>query len=108
MRETSGGFSGYLRTTNCTSLPPQQFNDPFDCRIQGIEGKWRIFDPDNGPGIRVFPAEMLTGVIYGCEMPHEDRQLIRDWAKGRKIPLTLYQTTKKEKEFGLEIIKSIG
>jgi hypothetical protein len=32
----------------------------------------------------------------------------RDWAKGRKIPLTLYQTTKKEKEFGFEIIKSIG
>ena len=72
------------------------------------EKEWRIFDPDKGPGIRVFPAEMLTGVIFGCEMPHEDRQLIREWAKGRKVPLTLYQTTKKEKEFGLEIIQAIG
>jgi hypothetical protein len=51
---------------------------------------------------------MLTGVLFGCEMPHEDRQLIREWAKGRKVPLKFYQTTKKEKEFGLEIIKAIG
>jgi hypothetical protein len=72
------------------------------------EKEWRIFDPDNGPGIRAYPDEMLTGVIFGCEMPYEDRQLIRGWAKGRKVPLKLYQTTKKEKEFGLEIIKTIG
>jgi hypothetical protein len=71
------------------------------------EKEWRIID-DKGPGIRVFPAEMLTGVLFGCEMPHEDRQLIREWAKGRKVPLKFYQTTKKEKEFGLEIIKAIG
>jgi hypothetical protein len=72
------------------------------------EKEWRIFNPDNGPGIHVFPEEMLTGIIFGCEMPHESRQLIREWAKGRKIPLKFYQTTKKEKEFGLEIIKAIG
>lgn len=71
------------------------------------EKEWRIID-DNGPGIRVFPAEMLTGVIFGCEMPHESRQLIREWAKDRKVRLNFYQTTKKEKEFGLEIIKAIS
>jgi hypothetical protein len=72
------------------------------------EMEWRIFDPDNGPGIRVFPEEMLTGIIFGCEMPHESRQLIREWAKDRKIPLKFYQAIKKETEFGLEIIKAIG
>ena len=72
------------------------------------EKEWRIFDPDDSLGIRVFPADMLTGVIFGCEMPHENRQLIREWAKGRDIPLKFYQTTKKEKEFGLEIIKAIS
>lgn len=72
------------------------------------EKEWRILDPDNGPGIRVFPAEMLIGVILGYDMPYEDRQLLREWAKGREIPLKFYQATKKEKEFGLEIIKVIG
>lgn len=71
------------------------------------EKEWRIID-DKGPGIRVFPAEMLTGVTFGCEMPHESRQLIRKWAKGRKVPLKFCQATKKEKEFGLDIIKAIG
>lgn len=72
------------------------------------EKEWRILDPYNGPGIRVFPAEMLTGVIFGCDMSHEDRQLIREWARGREIPLMFYQAIKKETEFGLEIIKVIG
>jgi hypothetical protein len=72
------------------------------------EKEWRIFDPDNGPGIRAYPAEMLTGVIFGCEMPHESRQLIREWAKGRQIPLKFYQAIKKETDFGLEIINAIG
>lgn len=72
------------------------------------EKEWRILDPDNGPGIRVFPAEMLTGVIFGCTMSHEDRQLIREWAKGREIPLKFYQAIKKETGFGLEIIQAIG
>lgn len=72
------------------------------------EKEWRIFDPDNGPGIRAYPAEMLTGVIFGCDMSHENRQLIREWAKGREIPLKFYQTIIKEAEFGIEIIKAIG
>jgi hypothetical protein len=72
------------------------------------EKEWRILDPYNGPGIRVFPAEMLTGVIFGYDMSHEDRQLIREWAKGREIPLKFYQAKKKETQFGLEIIKVIG
>jgi hypothetical protein len=72
------------------------------------EKEWRILDLENSPGIKVFPAEMLTGVIFGCGMSHESRQLIREWAKGMEIPLKFYQTTKKEKEFGLEIIKAIG
>ncbi|MEN6317608.1 MAG: DUF2971 domain-containing protein [Syntrophaceae bacterium] len=72
------------------------------------EKEWRILDPDNGPGIRIYPAEMLTGVIFGCEMPHESRQLIRKWAKGRTPILKFYQAIKKEAEFGLEIIKAIG
>jgi hypothetical protein len=72
------------------------------------EKEWRIFNPDSGPGILAYPTEMLTGVIFGCEMPHESRQLIREWAKGRGIPLKFYQAIKKEAEFGLEIIKAIG
>ena len=71
------------------------------------EREWRIFDPDKGPGTRVFPAEMLIGVIFGCDMPHESSQLIWEWAKDRKIPLNIYEAGKKETEFGLEIIKTI-
>jgi len=72
------------------------------------EKEWRILDPHNGPGIKVFPAEMLTGVIFGCGMPHESRLLMREWAKGREIPLKFYQAIKKETTFGLEQIKAIG
>jgi hypothetical protein len=72
------------------------------------EKEWRIFNPDSGPGILAYPPDMLTGVIFGCEMPHESRQMIREWAKSREIPLKFYQAIKKEAEFGVEIIKAIG
>lgn len=72
------------------------------------EKEWRIIDFDKGKGVRIVPPEMLTGVIFGCEMPYEERQLIREWAKGRKIPLQFSQAMKKEKEFGLEMVKTIG
>lgn len=73
----------------------------------GYEREWRIFDPDKGKQTLIFPAEMLTGVIFGCDMPHESRQLIRGWAKYRATPIEFYEAAKKEKEFGLEIIKAI-
>lgn len=73
-------------------------------KLWEYEAEWRIIDPDNGRGKQILPAEMLTGVIFGCDMILENRQLIREWVKGRKTPFTFYEAKKKEKEFGLDIV----
>jgi hypothetical protein len=68
------------------------------------EREWRVFDLHNGPGVRQFPPELLTGVILGCRMPDNDRQQIRAWAVERRPRPKLYEARPKTNEFGLEIL----
>jgi len=69
------------------------------------ERECRIIDHDEGPGIKHFPAEFLTGVILGCRISAENRENIFRWCSKRKQPPILYEAREKQKEFGLDIVR---
>lgn len=71
------------------------------------ECEWRIIvNPNNdnsGSRYYKFPEELLTGVIFGCQMTKNKKKIIRDFLKTRKGYVQLYETKKKENEFALRI-----
>jgi hypothetical protein len=75
------------------------------------EYEWRIIakpdDDNSGNRYYKFPEELLTGVIFGCQMPNDKKKIIKDFLKSRKSHIQFYEAKKKENEFALEI-KEIG
>ena len=55
------------------------------------EKEWRLADPASGPGPQEYPAESLTGVIFGCRMNEMNRKQIKEWCKKREHPPKLYE-----------------
>jgi len=68
------------------------------------ECEWRAANY-NGSGIYKFHESCLSEIIFGCRMPVKDKHLICSLIKNRKHPISLYEARKKEKAFGLEIVK---
>jgi len=69
------------------------------------EKEWRVIANCRTPRNRYlrFPDHILTGVILGCQMPKKHKDMICHWAESRKIHPKLYQSNKKESEYGLRI-----
>lgn len=71
------------------------------------ESEWRMIvkpKEDNSKSrYYKFPEELLTGVIFGCQMTEDKKKIIRDFLKNRKSYVQLYEAKKKENEFALEI-----
>jgi hypothetical protein len=67
------------------------------------EKEWRLVEHTNGPGLHIFPPDILTGVIFGCRMSEENRDQIIKWVREGKTSPILYQAAKKKYEFGLDI-----
>lgn len=108
-------------------LPFKKFNDAFpdndnkEKLIQLLllrkskhwkyESEWRIIvkpeDDNSGSRYYKFPEELLTGVIFGCQMADDKRRVIKDFLKNRKNHVQCYEAKKKENEFALEI-KELG
>lgn len=74
-------------------------------KFQGwsYEREWRIIDHDSGPGLKEYPSELLTGVIFGIKMPAEDKIKIRDWINRGGRDVSFYQAVLNEKKFAIEI-----
>ena len=70
------------------------------------EKEWRLGDPGSGPGPQEYPAEALTGVIFGCRMNEKNRnsKQIQEWCREREHPPKLYEAKEKKTEYGLDII----
>jgi len=68
------------------------------------EQERRAIDHKKGPGVYIFPEELLRGVIFGCRMQTDKRRIISEWCRKRRQPPKLYETRVKEGEFGLDII----
>jgi hypothetical protein len=71
------------------------------------ESEWRTIvkpDDDNlGSRYYKFPDELLTGVIFGCQMTDDKKRAIMDLLKRRKNHVQCYEAKKKESEFALRI-----
>jgi hypothetical protein len=67
------------------------------------EEEWRIIDYDNGPGEKVFPDELLVGVILGVRMPSATREYIVNLLKQRRSPVKIYEGTLSKSSYSLEI-----
>ena len=67
------------------------------------EQEWRIIDHDGGSGSYKFSPELLTGVIFGCRMSEEHKNLIKKWIDRRQYKPIIYQAELKQRDFGLNI-----
>ena len=68
------------------------------------EKEWRMMVP-NGPGPSQFPPQCLTGVIFGCRISEEHKDLIRDWCKDRQPAITYYEARESEDSYSLNIVE---
>ncbi|MGD0886417.1 MAG: DUF2971 domain-containing protein [Thermodesulfovibrionales bacterium] len=73
------------------------------------ECEWRIIYPDRiepgGNRLLDYPPQMLTGIIFGCEMSEDDKKTIREMIRKRTHKTRLFQARKKDDEFALDIIE---
>ena len=89
------------------------FNTPIDKQVDLVlltkfqgwsyEREWRIIDHDSGPGLKEYPSELLTGVIFGIKMTPENKNKIRDWIIRSSRDVIFYQAELNEKKFAIEI-----
>ena len=92
------------------------FNTPEDKQIDLVlltkflgwsyEEEWRIIDHDDGPGLKKYPPELLTGVIFGIKMTPDDKNKIRDWIARSGRDVIYYQAELNEKKFAVEILQA--
>ncbi len=67
------------------------------------EKEWRLLD-DNGPGPHQFPSRFLTGVIFGCEMSEDHKEMIREWCKDRQPVTKYYEARRAADAYALKIV----
>lgn len=67
------------------------------------EQEWRVVDFQKGPGLREYPAELLKSVIFGLRMSEPHKTLIREWISRRGHPVRLFQATRDERKFSIEL-----
>lgn len=69
------------------------------------EKEWRVIVNCENPANRIlkYPDQLLTGVIWGCQMPKPYEDVILRWIAKRKNPLTLYRAYRKENKYSLKI-----
>ena len=69
------------------------------------EVEWRIIDHEKGPGIKNFPPHLLVGVIFGCRMPEEHQDLVREWCESRRTKVSFYKAREAAQNYALELIE---
>ena len=76
------------------------------------EGEYRLVSMEpNEPGALAvndhvfhFPPDLLTGVIFGCQMPQADVDLIRAWSGDRAAEIQYRRMVKSATSFALEVV----
>lgn len=66
------------------------------------EEEWRILWQK--PGVNQFPAEDLSGLIFGARVPPRDRAEILGWIAASRATPALYQAQPKVASFGVDIV----
>jgi hypothetical protein len=68
------------------------------------EKEWRLVDMVQPSRLLDFPKEMLTGVIFGCQMDNIYKGKIIKWIKEGELSTKLFQAKKSNNKFSLDII----
>jgi hypothetical protein len=74
--------------------------------LWNYEQEWRVlFDKENekGPGLYEFEKEALTGIIFGCQMIPEHKDLVRKLVANQNPRIQLYQAEPCKGKFKMEI-----
>lgn len=67
------------------------------------EQEYRIVRPGEACRVLEYPGELLTGVIFGCMMPGDLRQLIKQWVTEGNCRVAFFEARPKAGQFGLDI-----
>jgi hypothetical protein len=67
------------------------------------EEEYRIIDHDNGAGEKIFPAELLVGVILGARMVLDDKKAVMEWVISRKDRTELLEASLGSGSFSIDI-----
>jgi hypothetical protein len=67
------------------------------------EEEWRLIHYQNGPGVRKFPPEALTGILLGARITQEDERKVKDWVSDRHYPTQLFRAVQSDTAYSLRI-----
>ena len=68
------------------------------------EEEWRLIVPHH-LGTWHFPSQYLTGVIFGCRMSDEHKEMIREWCRNREPAISYYEARESEDSYALNIVE---
>lgn len=76
------------------------------------EGEYRLVSMEpTEPGaipvrdhVFIFPPQLLTGVIFGCQMPQADKDRIMQWCEDRVGQIQIRRMVKSASSFALEVV----
>ena len=116
-------FGPAMKVTYQNDYPSIDITEPDDdtnlrmsmltkAQFWAYEGEYRLVSMEpNEPGALpvkehffLFPTHLLTGVIFGCQMPQADRDLIMQWSKDRAGEIQYRSMIKSATSFALEVI----
>jgi hypothetical protein len=69
------------------------------------EREYRIVRPAKAGTRLHYPVELLTGIIFGCMMPRDVRELVKQWAKEGDCRVAFFEARPKAAEFGLDTVR---
>ena len=67
--------------------------------------EYRIFRHGKTGSKLDYPVELLTGIIFGCMMPDNIREKVKQWAEEGNCRVSFFEARPKMAEFGLDIIR---
>jgi hypothetical protein len=70
------------------------------------EKEWRCIMPEGGKGLQPLPAQMLTGLIFGCKTSDDHKRMILDWLAPRGQSVKLYEARIRCDRYGLDIVEN--
>lgn len=69
------------------------------------EKEYRIFRPGMAGQRLDYPAELLTGITFGCMTPDKVRASVKQWVKEGNCRVAFFEARPKTAEFGLDIVR---
>lgn len=69
------------------------------------EKEYRIIHPEKACKKLDYPVELLTGIIFGCNMLDKVRETVKQWVEKGNCRVAFFEARPKITEFGLDIFR---